>query len=77
MKGVLEELGIQQEWQNEFESWGVDFEEDSGSSGDMVYGYYFVVPEHANPDFLNKMGWEVGQNIQVSLNAFDSPDFSE
>lgn len=74
MKGVFEELGIPTKWQGEFNSWGVEFEEDTGSSGDMVYGYYFIVPEHADSDFLTEMGWEVGQSIELSLNAFDAPE---
>ena len=74
MENVYEELGIPSEWQDEFNSWGVDFEENTGSSGDMVYDYYFYVPEQADPDFLSEMNWSVGECLRVSVNAFDTPE---
>lgn len=75
MSGVIDELEIPAKWREEFLSWGVEYEADTGSSGEMIYGYYFTVPEEADRSFLRDMGWSVGQCIEVSLNAFDTPDY--
>ncbi|WP_417356614.1 MULTISPECIES: hypothetical protein [Gammaproteobacteria] len=71
LQRVADELGITHDELIELD---VEFLEDMGSSGEMVYGYYFVVPEHASPEILAKTGWSVGQTVEVSLNAFDSDE---
>ena len=47
----------------QFEELGVELMEDSGSSGDMVYSYYFYVPEDTPDDILDNTGWKPGQLI--------------
>lgn len=51
-----------------------DLEENHGSSGDMLYNYYFYVPETTPPEILAKKNWKIGQCVDVSLNVFDEPD---
>lgn len=49
----LEESGIAEE-----------LEEDRGSSGgDMVYSYFFEVPESTPPAVLKRNDWDTGQNV--------------
>lgn len=68
------ELKIPEEFHDEYLSWGIEYSEDTGSSGEMCYGYYFYVPEDASIEILNAMDWEQGECIRLSLNAFDRPD---
>lgn len=74
MKKIFEELEIPEEWQDEFISWEVEFHDCSGSSGDMVYGYYFSVPEEANIEFLKVMEWKLGESVELSINALDQEE---
>ncbi|MDF3917504.1 hypothetical protein P3W43_01400 [Salinicola salarius] len=70
---LAEELGLTVE---EVEEVGISniLESDSGSSGEMPYGYYFYVPKDTPQSVLDKKGWSVEDRVDVSLNAFDSPD---
>lgn len=72
MSQVVEELGIPDEFAEEFLSWDVEYHDDTGSSGDMVYGYYFYVPEEASEEILEEMHWKPGDTVRLSVNAFDS-----
>ncbi|MGI2194003.1 hypothetical protein ACRN91_00030 [Shewanella baltica] len=38
---IVDELGVPEEYQDEFLSWDVDIHENNGSSGDGLYGYYW------------------------------------
>ncbi|KAA0020733.1 hypothetical protein F0A16_02795 [Salinicola corii] len=49
-------------------------QEDTGSSGEMVYSLYFNVPENTPAHILAKTGWEIGDRVEVSQHVFDSPD---
>jgi hypothetical protein len=60
----LDDLGID----------GDSLHEDSGSSGDMVYSYYFYVPKETSEEILEEKGWTVGDRIEVPLWVFDEPD---
>jgi len=51
-----------------------DLGENTGHSGDMVYEYYFYVPDTTPEEILQKKEWKIGDCIYVSLNAFDEPD---
>jgi hypothetical protein len=47
----------------QYEDLNLEFQEDSGSSGEMLYSYWFEVPEHTPVDILEITGWRVGQLI--------------
>jgi len=40
-----------------------ELQEDMGHSGEMLYSYWFYVPEHASSEILEVTGWRVGQLI--------------
>ncbi|WP_171882580.1 hypothetical protein [Klebsiella quasipneumoniae] len=46
---------------------------DTGSSGEMIYSYYFNVQEETPIEILKKKGWAVGDRIEIDLNFFDAP----
>lgn len=47
----------------EWESMGAELNENRGSSGDMNYSYWFIVPEGTSEEILEKTGWEENQQI--------------
>jgi hypothetical protein len=54
----------------EFDIMDISFQEDTGSSGEMTYSYYFNVPENTPTEVLNRKQWKVGQpvmNIPTNL----------
>ncbi|MBB1200773.1 hypothetical protein EGM70_10770 [Enterobacteriaceae bacterium 89] len=51
--------------------------EDTGSSGEQVYSYYFNVPEETPAAILIKKSWMVGQRIEIDINFFDDPEEPE
>ncbi|WKE67336.1 hypothetical protein PVT67_08925 [Gallaecimonas kandeliae] len=74
-RSIADELGISVE---EWLQLDVDLNADTGHDGDMVYGYYFIVPDNAEPSLLAKTGWHHGQTVRISATAVDSePDFYE
>lgn len=52
-------------------------EEDTGNSGDMVYSYYFNVPEGTTEEVLNAKDWEVGERIELPHWFFDEVDIED
>ncbi|KAA8726736.1 hypothetical protein [Ewingella americana] len=54
-----------------------DLQESTGNSGDMVYEYYFYVPDSTPVEILKKKGWAVGECVYVSRNVFDEPEEPE
>ena len=48
---------------DEFDFMGIEFHEDTGSSGDMVYSYYFNVPEGTPLDILDRNSWDIEKII--------------
>lgn len=45
--------------------------EDTGSSGEMVFSYYFNVPECTLPETLKKKDWRVGELVlDIPKNIF-------
>ncbi len=50
--------------------------EDTGNSGEMVYSYYFNVPESTPQDILENKGWKIGERIGLPLSLFNEPDES-
>lgn len=47
----------------QYDELDIELHEDTGSSGEMVYSYWFNVPETASAEILQKTGWKVGQFI--------------
>lgn len=73
-KAPPEELKIPEEFHDEYLSFGIEYNLNTGSSGEGEYGYFFYVPEEASDEILDAMDWERGGCVELSLNAFDSPD---
>lgn len=48
--------------------------ENTGSTGEMVYSYYFAVPESTPQSVLDSQGWTVGDHVELPLNAFDEDE---
>jgi len=48
---------------DQYEQLDIELEEDTGSSGEMVYSYHFYVPENTPEDVLLLTGWKLGQLI--------------
>ncbi|HHQ4578364.1 hypothetical protein ACSZN2_22095 [Aeromonas hydrophila] len=41
----------------------MELNENTGNSGDMVYCYWFIVPDTTSDDILEKTGWKIGQMV--------------
>lgn len=48
--------------------------EDVGNSGEMVYSYYFNVPDSTPQDILEDKCWKIGQRVELPLSLFTEPD---
>ncbi|MBZ5486917.1 hypothetical protein HW452_05195 [Halomonas aquamarina] len=70
---IADELGLTVD---EVEEVGIEdlIDEDTGSSGETTYSYYFNVPENTPKHILDKKAWSVGDRVELSLNTFDEPD---
>lgn len=67
-------LGLTDE---QLEESGIDedlLQPDSGSSGDMVYSYYFNVPEETPEEILEEKEWKVGDRIEIPIWFFDEEE---
>lgn len=60
---IAKYLDIPTDYVDEFESLEIDYNEDRGASGDMIYQYYFYVPDSASEEFLELMKWTKGERI--------------
>ncbi|WNC67540.1 ATP-binding protein [Thalassotalea nanhaiensis] len=49
--------------EEELESMDLTLEENTGHSGEMVYSFYFNVPEGTPTYILEKKGWQIGQSV--------------
>lgn len=61
----------------QLEDSGIDedlIQEDTGSSGEMPYSYYFNVPDETSPEVLEEKLWEVGDRIEIPLWFFDEDE---
>lgn len=59
----------------QLEELNLEFHEDTGSSGEMVYSYYFYVPDNTPQKILEITGWKPGQLINgIPVNVFDEED---
>lgn len=60
----------------QLEEMGLDEDQifaDTGSSGEMIYSYYFNVPEETPNKILKKKKWAIGDRVEIDLNYFDEP----
>ncbi|MFA0715875.1 hypothetical protein AB4622_07640 [Vibrio splendidus] len=63
-------LGISDD---DWEEMGVELNANTGNSGEMIYGYWFIVPEGTSEEILQKTGWEIGQMIDhIPVELVDS-----
>jgi hypothetical protein len=70
---ITDYLDIPEDFQHDFDNCDIEYIADTGSSGDMVYSYYFIVPEHMSEDLLSYMGWRVGDEItDIPPHIFES-----
>ncbi|MGV2879434.1 hypothetical protein D9O29_01480 [Pantoea vagans] len=61
----------------QLEDSGIDedlIQEDTGSSGEMTYSYYFNVPEETSSEVLEEKQWEVGDRVEIPLWFFDEDE---
>lgn len=68
---VAEYLAIPHDLVDDFLSLDLEYHADTGSSGEMTYGYYFEVPDDTSEALLNAMGWDIGDSVALPLNIFD------
>ncbi|MFS1911098.1 ATP-binding protein [Vibrio sp. 10N.286.48.B7] len=60
---IAEYLEIPDEYVEEFDSLNIDYSSDEGSTGDMIYSYYFEIPLDASQELIDVMNWDIGQKI--------------
>lgn len=64
---------------DEWDEMGADLQANTGSSGDMTYCYWFIVPDGTSEDLLEKTGWKISQTIDdipVWVVESDEPDMA-
>jgi len=72
---IAEYLEIPDEYVDEFDSLGIEYLSDEGSSGEMVYSYYFEVPQGISQELLDLMDWTIGKIIRdIPVNIFDEKE---
>lgn len=69
MKRLADHFGLSEELFGEME---IELHENYGSSGDMLYGFYFVVPDHVPEKVSEATGWQPGQTIDVPLHVMET-----
>ena len=70
--GIVEYLNIPDDYISDFESLNIEYHDNDGSSGDMIYNHYFEVPHDTNEEFLEAMGWSKGQLINdIPVHVFE------
>lgn len=68
MSKLSDQLGLTEE---ELQELDLEIHENAGSSGEMIYGYYFVVSESIPPEILEKTTWNIGDTVNIPINAMD------
>ena len=72
---VAEYLEIPCEYVDEFDSLDIEYMEDEGSSGDMIYSYHFEVPQETSQELLEVMNWSKGQSLcDIPVSTFEDED---
>jgi len=63
-------LGISDD---DWEDMGAELNANTGSTGEMTYCYWFIVPEGISEEILHKTGWKIGQMIdQIPVEFVDN-----
>lgn len=63
-------LGISDD---DWEDMGAELNANTGSSGEITYCYWFMVPEETSEEILHKTGWKIGQMIdQIPVELVDN-----
>ena len=58
--------------ENQLEELNLEIHEDTGSTGEMNYSYWFEVPEDISEEITNITGWKPGQVISdIPLDVLD------
>lgn len=71
---IAEVLGLTPEELEEMGIDSADILEDTGSSGEMVYSYFIMVPENTPQHILGNKGWSIGDRVELPPHLFDEPD---
>ncbi|WP_076922381.1 hypothetical protein [Pseudoalteromonas sp. SK20] len=67
---LSQHLGISDD---DWENMGAELNANTGSSGEMTYCYWFMVPEATSEEILHKTGWKIGQMIdQIPVELVDN-----
>ncbi len=62
MDSVAAYLEVPAHLEDSFLSLSLEYHENTGSTGDMTYSYYFEVPEDTSDELLSAMNWGLGSN---------------
>lgn len=68
---ISEELNVSED---ELEEMDLQWEEETGNSGEGRYGYYAYITESAPEAVLARNGWKVGDVVRVGPSAFEGPE---
>lgn len=63
----LEEMGLDED----------DIYPNESKSGEMIYSYYFIVPENTPDYILGSKDWSLGDRVEIDLNYFDDVEQPE
>lgn len=69
MSGLSDYLGITEEELDELE---IELLPDDGSSGEMVYSYYFYVPDTISNELSEQTGWVPGEVVRMPAYVIDN-----
>ncbi|MEZ8170026.1 MULTISPECIES: ATP-binding protein [unclassified Vibrio] len=61
---IVEYLDIPNDLIQDFETLDIEYLGDEGSSGEMIYSYYFEVPSDTSEELQKTMGWVIGEFIR-------------
>ena len=60
--------------EDSFLSLSLEYHENTGSTGDMTYSYYFEVPEDTSDELLSAMNWAIGDTIELPVHVVEADD---
>ena len=72
MDSVAAYLEIPADLEDSFLSLSLDYHENTGSTGDMTYSYYFEVPEDTSDELLSAMHWAIGDTIELPVHVVEA-----
>jgi hypothetical protein len=72
MSNIAKYLGISDEQLEEID---IEFNEDTGSSGETVYSYWFYVPANISDEIIEHTGWKPNQLINgIPMSIFNGEE---